>query len=242
MSTFVLVHGAWQSIGTWDRLVPLLENLGHKVITPVLSGLGTDQSHLSREISLRQHVEDVSRELSKLPGQVVLVGHSYAGMIISGVVETNPTQVQRLVFLDAFIPEDGQSVLDLLPPEIGAHFRNVAREHGDGWRLPGGEGQLDLWGLKPGEARDFVRARLCDFSLRCFEEPLPLPANRKASVPASFVTCVAEGYPARPFFAPLAAKARASGWNVVELNTGHDCHVERPGEVADVLLSTTLSR
>src|SRR5271169_1251721 len=237
MSSFVLVHGAWQSIGTWDRLVPLLENHGHKVITPVLSGLGTDQGHLSREITLQRHVEDVSRELSKLPGQVVLVGHSYAGMIISGVAETNPVRVQRLVFLDAFIPEDGQSVLDLLPPEISAHFRNVAREHGDGWRLPGGEGQLDLWGLKPGEARDFVRARLCDFSLRCFEEPLRLPANRKAGIPATFVACVAEGYPARPFFEPFAGKARASGWTVAEVKSGHDCHVERPGEVANILLS-----
>jgi pimeloyl-ACP methyl ester carboxylesterase len=242
MSTFVLVHGAWQSTGTWDRLAPLLEKQGHTVITPVLSGLGTDQSRLSPRITLQQHVEDVSRELSRLAGQGILVGHSYAGMIISGVVETDPACVERLVFLDAFIPEDGQSVLDLLPPEIGSHFRNVAREHGDGWRLPCGEGQLDLWGLKPGEARDFVRARLCDFSLRCFEEPLRLPANRRSSIPAAFVGCVAEGYPARPFFAPFAAKARASGWKVAELKTGHDCHVERPGEVADILLAAALSQ
>jgi pimeloyl-ACP methyl ester carboxylesterase len=241
MSTFVLVHGAWQSSATWDRLVPLLEKHGHRVITPVLSGLGTDQSRLSPDIALRQHVEDVSRELSRLPGQVILVGHSYAGMIVSGVAETNMTRVQRLVFLDAFLPEDGQCVLDLVPPHITAYFRSVAREHGDGWRLPGGESQLDLWGLKPGEARDFVRARLCDFTLRCFEEPLSLPANRKASLPATFVSCVAEGYPARPFFAPFAAKARASGWTVAELNTGHDCHVERPGEVADILLSVAAS-
>ncbi len=119
MSTFVLVHGAWQSNGTWDRLAPLLEKRGHRVITPVLSGLGTDQNRLSPDITLQQHVEDVSVELSKSPDRVILVGHSYAGMIISGVVETKPTQVQRLVFLDAFIPEDGQCVLDLLPPEIG---------------------------------------------------------------------------------------------------------------------------
>jgi pimeloyl-ACP methyl ester carboxylesterase len=163
-------------------------------------------------------------------------------MIISSVAERNPTQVRRLVFLDAFIPEDGQSVLDLLPPEIGTHFRGVARDHGDGWRLPGGEGQLDLWGLKPGKARDFVRARLCDFSLHCFEEPLPLPANRKASIPATFVASVAEEYPARPFFAPFAAKARALGWEVAELNTGHDSHVESPGEVADILLAAAQSQ
>ncbi|MGP0019314.1 MAG: alpha/beta fold hydrolase [Candidatus Sulfotelmatobacter sp.] len=242
MSTFVLVHGAWQSTGTWDLLVPLLEKHGHRVITPVLSGLGTDQSCLSPNITLTQHVEDVSVETSKSPDPVILVGHSYAGMIISGVVETNPVQVQRLFFLDAFIPEDGQSVLDLLPPEIGTHFRKVAQEQGNGWRLPGGEGQLDLWGLKPGEARDFVRARLCDFSLRCFEEPLRLPANRKASIPATFVASVAEGYPARPFFAPFAAKARASGWQVAELQTGHDSQVERPGEVAKILLAAAQSR
>jgi pimeloyl-ACP methyl ester carboxylesterase len=237
MSTFVLVHGAWQSTGTWDLLVPLLQEHGHQVITPVLSGLGTDQGRLSPDIALRQHIADVSLQLPQFPDQVILVGHSYAGMIISGVTETNPIQVERLVFLDAFIPEDGQCVLDLLPPQIGSHFCDVAREHGGGWRLPGGEAQLDLWGLKPGEARDFVRARLCDFSLRCFEEPLRLPANRKASIPATFVAGVAEGYPARPFFQPFAEKARTSGWEVVELETGHDCHVERPGAVANILLS-----
>jgi len=237
MSTFVLVHGAWQSAGTWDRLAPVLENRGHRVITPLLRGLGTDQGRLSRDITLQQHIEDVSLELTKLQERVILVGHSYAGMIISAVVESDPNQVERLVFLDGFIPDDGQSILDLLPPATGAYFREVAREHGEGWRLPGGEGQLDLWGLKPGEARDFVRTRLCDFSLRCFEEPVHLPANRKAEIPAAFVAGVAEAYPARPIFEPFARKARASGWEVTEIETGHDCHVERPEEVANILLS-----
>jgi pimeloyl-ACP methyl ester carboxylesterase len=242
MSTFVLVHGAWQSNGTWDLLVPLLQARGHSVITPVLSGLGTDQGRLSPSITLQQHVEDVSVELSKSPDRVTLVGHSYAGMIISGVVEKKPTKVERLVFLDAFIPEDGQSVLDLLPPEIGTYFRGIAQDHGDGWRLPGGEGQLDLWGLKPGESRDFVRARLCDFSLRCFEEPLRLPANQKARISATYVASVGDEYPARRFFAPFAAKARNSGWEIAEMETGHDCHVERPDEVANILLSADLSQ
>ncbi len=242
MSTFVLVHGAWQSSGTWDLLSPLLREHGHRVITPILRGLGTDQSHLTSEVTLIQHVEDVSTELASVEDKVVLVGHSYAGMVISGAVESHPAKIQRLIFLDAFIPEDGQCVMDLLPPQICAFFRQVAREHGDGWRLPGGEGQLDLWGLKSGEARDFVRERLCDFSLRCFEEPLHLRENRRASIPAIFVSCVAEEYPARPFFAPFAKKARAYGWQVHEVRTGHDCHVEKPGEIADILLSAaTLS-
>jgi pimeloyl-ACP methyl ester carboxylesterase len=218
-------------------LVPLLKKRGHRVITPILRGLGTDQSHLTSDVTLLQHVEDVSTELASLEHKAVLVGHSYAGMVISGAVELHPTKVQRLVFLDAFIPDAGQCVMDLLPPQICAFFRNVAQEHGDGWRLPGGEGQLDLWGLKPGEARDFVRERLCDFSLRCFEEPLRLPENRRASIPTTFVSCVGEGYPARPFFEPFAKKARSCGWQVNEVHTGHDCHVEKPGEIADILLS-----
>ena len=237
VSTFVLVHGAWQSIGTWDLLAPLLQKRGHKVVTPVLRGLGTDQSHLTPDVTLHQHVEDVSMELATLNDDAVLVGHSYAGMVISGAVESHPTKVKKLVFLDAFIPEDGQCALDLLPPEIGAHFRNVAREHGDGWRLPGGEGQLDLWGLKPGVARDFVRDRLCDFTLRCFEEPLRLRENHKSRIPAVFVSCVSAEYPARPIFEPFAKKAHASGWQVHELETGHDCHVENPEGVANILIS-----
>jgi hypothetical protein len=158
-------------------------------------------------------------------------------MIISGVAEQVPSMVGHLVFLDAFIPNDGQSALDLLPAEIGGHFQSIAREHGEGWRLPGEEAQLDLWGLKPGEARDFVRARLCDFSLRCFQEPVHLPNDRKSKLPGTFVSCVATGYPAKPFFQPFADKALTYGWRVVQMDTGHDCHVERPREVAEVLLS-----
>jgi len=240
MSTFVLVHGAWQSTGTWDLLAPVLQKLGHRVITPMLRGLGSDQSHLTPDVAFHDHVEDVSKQLANLTDKAVLVGHSYAGMIISGAVELQPGKVQRLVFLDAFVPDDGQCALDLLPPEIGDYFRNVAREHGDGWRLPGGEGQLDLWGLKPGKARDFVRERLCDFSLRCFEEPLRLRENHKTGIPATFVSCVAEGYPARPFFEPFARRARACGWQVKEVNTGHDCHVKQPTEIDNILLSAAL--
>lgn len=237
MSTFVLVHGAWQSTGTWDLLAPLLQKQGHTAITPILSGLGTDQNRLSANTTFSQHIKDVSDVVSALD-EVTLVGHSYAGMIISGVAELQPRKVQRLVFMDAFIPEDGQCVLDLLPSEIGVHFRHVAETQGNGW-LPGGEDQLDLWGLKPGEARDFVRARLCDFSLRCFEDPIHLPINRKASVPATYIACVAENYPARPFFKVFADKARACGWASAELNTGHDCHVEQPAQVVNILLSWT---
>ena len=142
MSTIVLVHGAWQSVATWDILAPLLTKDGHIVVTPVLTGLGTSQSPLSRDVSLTQHVRDVTSELSKLKEPVILVGHSYAGMIVSGVAEQVPSMIHHLVFLDAFIPEDGQSVLDLLPAAVGHHFQTshtklakdgVCQEERDSW-------------------------------------------------------------------------------------------------------------
>jgi len=216
----------------------LLQQRGHTVVTPILSGLGADQDRLSADTTLSQHVKDVCNAVSG-SADVTLVGHSYAGMIVSGVAEAHPEKVQRLVFADAFIPEDRQCVLDLLPSDIGVHFRKVAQNQGSGWRLPGGEDLLDLWGLVPGEEREFVRARLCDFSLRCFEEPILLQANRKASIPGTYISCVAQNYPARPFFEVFADKARACGWDVAKLNTGHDCHVERPSEVAQILLAGT---
>jgi pimeloyl-ACP methyl ester carboxylesterase len=235
MSTIVLVHGAWQSAGTWDLLIPLLDRNGHRVIAPSLEGLNVGNAELTPSISLSTHIDGIARVLANSTEPVVLVGHSYAGMVISGAAEQHPEKVRAVVYIDAFIPEDGQSVLDLLPPELGIYFRNVAGEHGDGWRLPGGDGQLDLWGLPPGPAREFVRARLCDFTLRCFEEPIRLPANRKASLPAGYIACTAEHYPAKPFFAPFAAKARRSGWTVTEIDSGHDCHVEQPDLVASFL-------
>jgi pimeloyl-ACP methyl ester carboxylesterase len=156
-------------------------------------------------------------------------------MVISAVAEQAPDRIERLVYVDTFLPDDGQCALDLLPPEIGAYFRQIANEHGNGWRLPGGDGQLDLWGLKPGPARDFVRECLCDFSIHCFEGRVALPHDLKSRLPALYISCTAPDYPARPFFAPFAAKARNLGWPVVEIESGHDCHVEKPDQFAAAL-------
>lgn len=237
MAMFVLVHGAWQSAGTWDLLRPVLKARGHDVATPALTGLGLGNRNLSPEVSLASHIDGVSARLADFEKPVALVGHSYAGMVISGAAERHRAKVQRLIYIDAFVPEDGQCALDLLPPDIRTRFRKIASDVGGGWRLPGGDGQLDLWGLRPGPAREFVRSHLCDFSLKCFEEPIRLPDNRRAHLPTSYIACVANDYPAKPIFAPFADKARNLGWRVAEVDSGHDCHVEKPQEVAELLIS-----
>ncbi|MBY0504164.1 MAG: alpha/beta hydrolase [Bryobacteraceae bacterium] len=234
MSTFVLVHGAWQTAATWDLLAPMLRDRGHGVITPLLTGLGTHPEPLTPEVSLSRHIADVVLAVKSAAPPVMLVGHSYAGMIISGVADQ--VEVDSLAYLDAFVPADGRCALDLLPASVGNHFRQLAAQVGDGWRLPGSEAQLDLWGLPTGPARNFVQARLCDFTLRCFEEPVSLSQDRKLQLPSRYISCVGSHYPAKPFFLPFAEEARANSWPVFEIDCGHVCHVENPAAVAEILV------
>ena len=241
MSRYVLVHGAWQTASTWDLVVPQLLEAGHAVVVPQLTGLENDEFALSPAITLRTHIDDVVEVLKRENlDHVILVGHSYAGMIITGVAEQVPDRLDHLVYVDAFIPDHGQSVLDLLPGPVVEMFRQAADRSGDGWRLRAGEAQLDLWGLKPGTARDFVRSRLSDFSLRCFEEAITLPTNAAARLPRTFVACTAEQYPARPIFQRFSERARGEGWTYHELPTGHDCHVELPDAFVSKLVALSV--
>jgi pimeloyl-ACP methyl ester carboxylesterase len=234
---FVLVHGAWQSAATWDLAAADLQNAGYRVHRPTLTGLGPDAGELTGEITLDTHIQDVVRVIdAERLANVVLVGHSYGGMVITGVAELRHARIGHLVYVDAFIPNPGDSAMDLLPETLRTVFRDQARTEGGGWRLKGSSRQLDLWGLREGPARDFVRSRLCDFSLRCFEQRLSLPAYRAATVDRTYIACVAEGYPARAVFRRFAERARNEGWRYDELPTGHDCHVEMP-EAFNTLLT-----
>ena len=237
MSIFVLVHGAWQTAATWDLVAPKLRAAGHRVVIPLLSGLENDSTQLTPAIGLQTHVDDVLGVLDRENLQDVrLVGHSYAGMIITGVAERALARLNRLVYVDAFVPSDGQSALNLFPQAASERLRQQAETIGDGWRLPGVDGRLDLWGLKPGPAREFVRERMSDFSLRCFEEAVALPTNAAASLHRTYIACVGDGYPARPIFQPFGDRAKREGWSYHELPTGHDCNVEAPDAFVSILL------
>jgi pimeloyl-ACP methyl ester carboxylesterase len=238
MTTFVLVHGAWQGPSTWDLVTPLLQSDNHRVLPATLSGLGPRGYELSQELTLDDHVNDIVGlcEYEDLDG-AVLVGHSYAGSVITAAAERVGRRVKALVYVDGFVPRDGQTTLQLLPEPIREAFKKTAQSQGDGWRLPAGENLLDVWGLKQGPSRDFVRKKLCDFSIRFFESTVHLPGAAAERLKRAYISCVSEGYPARAAFAPFAAVAKQGGWPYLELPTGHDCHVERPREVAEFLMA-----
>jgi pimeloyl-ACP methyl ester carboxylesterase len=200
------------------------------------------------ETKLREQLESADESLEKsfaglmlqyAQGDAIntLVGHSYAGMVITGVAERESGRLSRLIYVDAFVPDDGESALDLLPEPIQESFRTEAHAKGEGWRLPATESLLDLWGLQPGAAREYVRTRSCDFSLRCFQQKVQLPSNAAAKMRKTFIAAVAKNYPARFVFERFGERARREGWDYHELAAGHDCHVEVPDGFVSLLLA-----
>ena len=134
---FVLVHGSWHGGWCWRRVADLLEKRGHKVFTPTLTGLG-ERSHLmSAMITLDTHITDVANVIKwENLDNVVLVGHSYAGFVVSGVAEKVLPQISSIVFLDAFLPENGQRVVDMAPPELRATSLAAAAKNEVGRPIP----------------------------------------------------------------------------------------------------------
>jgi pimeloyl-ACP methyl ester carboxylesterase len=241
MTEIVLVHGAWQGAWCWEKVVPLLERAGRVVTAPTLTGSGTRAAELSPGVTLEHHVDDVVAELTDNDRHdVVLVGHSYSGMVITGVAERVPERLAALVFVDAFYPGHGQSALDQMPPPFQNLFRQRAQDEGDGWRLPANDGLLDVWGLHEPELRAWVGSRLTDWSLNCFASPVDAPEMRRRDIPRSYLSGNAENYPAKAAFGPIADRAKADGCKVHTFDTGHDIMLEAPQDFADVLLATTV--
>ena len=136
-ATYVLVHGAWHGSWCWKRVRKGLRDTGHQVFTPTLTGLG-ERSHLnSAAVNLSTHIADVVNLLRwEDLSDVILCGHSYGGNVITGVADRIPERIRSLVYLDAFVPEDGECLFDLVPPELAQRMRLQAQTAGSGWNIP----------------------------------------------------------------------------------------------------------
>jgi pimeloyl-ACP methyl ester carboxylesterase len=132
---FVLIHGAWHGGWCWQKLIPFLEASGHKVYAPTLTGMAERQSELSPDIGLDTHIQDIVDLLEKKNlHNVILVGHSYGGMVITGVVDRVPERIAHLVYLDTFVPRDGESMIDV-SPLVAYLIHKRAKAKGNGWKV-----------------------------------------------------------------------------------------------------------
>src|SRR5262245_51808475 len=137
MATFLIGHGAWSAAWAWKKVRPLLRAAGHEVFTPTYTGLGERAHLVSRAITLDTHIADVLGVIDcEDLKDIVLVGHSYGGMVATGVADRAPERIAKLVYLDAFVPESGQSLQDLLPEPARVRQRDSAAAQGDGWLTP----------------------------------------------------------------------------------------------------------
>jgi pimeloyl-ACP methyl ester carboxylesterase len=211
MATFVIVHGGWGAGWGWTPVARLLRERGHEVFTPTLTGLG-ERAHLGSGLRLSDHIEDVVavfryEELR----DVVLCGQSYGGMVVTGVADRLPDSLRLLACLDAFVPEDGRAITDLVSMEIRNLILQVAAEGGDG-TFPYLEEVWPPEGLIPEQTRASFIVRMRPHPVGTMTEPVRL-AGAVDRLPRAFVRCTGgERADAEEEIAPYAARALAESW------------------------------
>ncbi|MEU9454223.1 alpha/beta fold hydrolase [Streptomyces sp. NPDC048277] len=232
MATYLLVHGAWHSGQVWERVVPLLAAEGHRVYAPSLTGHGEKAHLLGPGVGLDTHVDDIVRLITDEDlTEVVLVGHSYAGLVVSAVANQVPDRIGHLVHLDAMVPADGETAADIQPVSRALIDRALASE--SGWRvppLPELPPPYGLFGVTDPADTAWLRGLLSDQSVRSFQQPVHLDNPAVHTIPRTHIHCVAhvpEGVVRRP------VPATQQVW---ELPTGHDCMITMPAELTGLLL------
>jgi pimeloyl-ACP methyl ester carboxylesterase len=231
VATFVLVHGAWLGGWCWQRVTPLLRQAGSEVYTPTLTGLGERSHLLSPDVDFETHVRDIVGVLEcEDLHDVVLLGHSYGGMVITAVASRCAPRLAQLIYLDAFVPRDGQSLLDLSPPDMVSLFREQASTVGGGWRVP--PLPLTRWAIQAPADLDWLSRRLGPQPLRTFDRPVRLGDAQISELPRTYIRCAAY-----PGFTEFGDRAREDkDWRYRELQCSHGAMVTHPRELADLLL------
>lgn len=224
-SVFILVHGAWHGGWCWKKVAPLLRAAGHVVLTPTLTGLGERAHLLHSEIDLETHIQDLVQTIQyeDLDG-IVLVGHSYAGMVIAGAGAVVRDRLRHLVYVDAFLPDNGKALSDYAP---------VPPTREDGWRIPP-IGRPEAFDVTDAHDVAWMAPRLGDQPVRTFTQPVRL-ARSLRKIPATYIQCTAA-----PFFSAAAERARQRNFEYRELfSGGHDVMITQPQALASVLLEAS---
>ena len=232
MTTYVFVHGAWHGGWCWQRLTERLVGNGHRLFAPSLSGLADRAHALTRQTNLSTHIADIA-ELLRYESlrDVVLVGHSYGGMIITAVADRMPERLRSVVYLDAAFPDTGQSALDLMAPERRQAVVAGVRERGFGWLSP--PFPAAEFGLTEPLDVAWVNARLTPQPYACLIEPLWLTGQHRKVPKKVYVLATNNQKSAfRPVYERLLGD---SGWITLTVASGHDAMIERPDEVATIL-------
>jgi pimeloyl-ACP methyl ester carboxylesterase len=234
LAIFLVAHGAWSAGWAWKKMHPLLRKSGHRLLTPSYTGLG-ERAHLANpNIDLETHIQDILGviEFEELRA-FTLIGHSYGGMVATGIADRVPERIGELIYLDAFVTQDGQTLADLVPPERRRRMTEQAQK--EGYVLPNpippDTDPADI---------DWITTRRLPHPFKCFDTPLRL-RDGGLSLPRSYVYC-ARCAPDDNFgqFAKRAKKE--PGWRYFELDASHSPHITAPDALAALLDRIVSSR
>jgi pimeloyl-ACP methyl ester carboxylesterase len=221
-ATFLVCHGAWSAGWAWKKMHPLMAAAGHRLVTPSYTGLGEREHLANPSIDLETHIQDILNVIKYEDlRDIVLIGHSYGGMVATGVADRVRDRINQLIYLDAFVPKHGQSLLDLNEP-ARQRMEELAKV-GDGWRVPPNPTPPDT----PQADLEWLTERRVDMPIKCFLMPLELRGGGELTLPRSYI--YATRIAPADTFGQFAKRTKSeAGWRYHEIDASHSPHVTAP--------------
>ena len=229
---FLLIHGAWHGGWVWNEISEILRYQRYSVSTPTLTGLGEKKHLLSSKITIETFIEDVVNHIIfEDLNNIILVGHSFAGSVISGVADRLKDRIQKLIYFDAMILIDGQKPFDITPKETVDQRIDLAKKFGNNISIPAPS--ADAFGVFDIKKSLLLEEKLTPHPLSAFQSKLILKNEVGNGIPLSYIFCT------KPVYKSLESSrevVRKMKWPIFELNAGHDAMLTHPKETLNLLM------
>ena len=229
---FLLIHGAWHGGWVWNEISEILRYQRYSVSAPTLTGLGEKKHLLSSKITIETFIQDVVNHIVfENLNNIILVGHSFAGSVISGVADRLKDRIKKLIYFDAMILINGQKPFDITPKEIVEQRIELAKKFGDGISIPAPS--ADAFGVFDIKKSLLLEEKLTPHPLSAFQSKLILKNEVGNGIPLSYIYCTKPVYKSLESSRAVVSKMK---WPIFELNAGHDAMLTHPKETLNLLM------
>ena len=229
---FLLIHGAWHGGWVWNEISEILNYQGYSVSTPTLTGLGEKKHLLSSKITIDTFIEDVVNHIIfENLNNIILVGHSFAGSVISGVADKLKDRIQKLIYFDAVILKDGQKPFDIAPKELVKQRIELAKRFGNGISIPAPS--PDTFGVFDLKKSLLLKERLTPHPLSTYQSKLTIKNEIGNGIPLSYIFCNDPVYKSLESSREVVHKMK---WPIFGLNAGHDAMLTHPKQTLNLLM------
>jgi pimeloyl-ACP methyl ester carboxylesterase len=229
---FLLIHGAWHGGWVWNEISEILNYQGYSVSTPTLTGLGEKKHLLSSKITIDTFIEDVVNHIIfENLNNIILVGHSFAGSVISGVADKLKDRIQKLIYFDAVILKDGQKPFDIAPKELVKQRIELAKRFGNSISIPAPS--ADAFGVFDVKKSLLLEEKLTPHPLSSYQSKLKIKNEIGNGIPLFYIFCNDPVYKSLESSRKVVRKLK---WPIFELNAGHDAMLTHPKETLNLLM------